>query len=108
MSEGKSPRLNLTSGLSAFLPLGFKSLKPWKMVIAIAIYGLIACMAVTLRVNSSNDLDLLCQILSVAATQTGSREGVVFMPDILAGLFVTVVGGVIVHYVVKWIDRWLN
>ncbi|MBO6133692.1 MAG: hypothetical protein J6P05_05085 [Lachnospiraceae bacterium] len=30
------------------------------------------------------------------------------MSDILAALFVTVVGGIIVHYAVKWIDRWLD
>ena len=44
----------------------------------------------------------------VAATQSGDREGVIWMLNILAGLFVTVVGGIIVHYAVKWIDKWLN
>ena len=35
-------------------------------------------------------------------------RGVIVMSDILAALFVTVVGGIIVHYAVKWIDSWLD
>lgn len=45
---------------------------------------------------------MLC--LSCCHTQSGNGEGVKKMSDIVIPLLVTVVGGVVCHYIIKWLD----
>ena len=43
-------------------------------------------------------------MLVLLSSQTGNGKGVEKMMDIAITLFVTVMGGVVCHYIIKWLD----
>ena len=49
-----------------------------------------------------------CDMLVLLSSQTGNGEGVKKMTDIAITLFVTVMGGVVCHYIIKWLDSGSN
>lgn len=47
-------------------------------------------------------------MLVLLSSQTGNGEGVKKMTDIAITLFVTVMGGAVCHYIIKWLDSGSN
>ena len=47
-------------------------------------------------------------MLVLLSSQTGNGKGVEKMMDIAITLFVTVMGGVVCHYIIKWLDSGSN
>ncbi len=45
-----------------------------------------------------------CDMLVLLSSQTGNGEGVIYLYDIATAILVAVAGGVICHYIIKWLD----
>lgn len=47
-------------------------------------------------------------IIKLLLPQTGNRKGGVEMLEVLISLIVSIIAGVITHYICKWLDEYLG